>query len=85
MLALAIIETRARKKRRFLLGLADNGASLVLTLSAALLAIIGPCWPTKLRAHIGCQWDLAVSRWAGRFSLTNLSDDPGHGVAESGF
>ena len=45
---------------RFLLGLADNGAGVVLTLSATVLAIIGPCSPTEDRAHIGCQWDLPV-------------------------
>jgi hypothetical protein len=44
--ALAIIRARARKQRRVLLGLADNGANLVLTLPASVLAIIVSCSPT---------------------------------------
>jgi hypothetical protein len=36
----------------FLLGLADNGAQLMLRLSANVLAIIAPCSPTEACAHI---------------------------------
>lgn len=46
---------RARKQRLFLLGLTDNAASLLLTLSATVLVIIAPCSPRNGRAHIGCQ------------------------------
>ena len=41
-----------------MLDLADNGASVVLTLSATVLAIIGLCSLTDDRAHIDCQWVL---------------------------
>ena len=52
---LAIIGARARKRSRFLLELADNGLSVVLTFSATVLAIIASCSPTEERAHITCQ------------------------------
>jgi hypothetical protein len=48
---LAIIRVRARKQRRYLLGLTDNGAIRVVTLSASLLAIIALCSPSEDHAH----------------------------------
>jgi hypothetical protein len=47
---LAIIVAPARTQRRFLPGLADNGAGCVLTLSASVLAIIALCSPSEERA-----------------------------------
>ena len=49
------IRARARKRSRFLLGLADDGASIALTLCATVLAIIAPCLPTEDFAHISRQ------------------------------
>ena len=48
--ALAIIDGRARKQRRFLLGLAANGAGCVLTLSANVLANRASCSRLRGRA-----------------------------------
>jgi hypothetical protein len=55
LLVLAIIRARARKQSDFLLKLAANGARLILTLAASLLAIISPCSQTETSAHISCQ------------------------------
>jgi hypothetical protein len=65
-LPLAIIGARARKRRRFLLGLADNGAGRVPTLSASVLAIIVPRPPTEDLAHNPRQQDSAGHTAAGR-------------------
>ena len=52
-----------------MLGLADNGARRVLTLSATLLAIIVSCSPTDGRAHIRCQRAFGCGKPVGLFSL----------------
>src|SRR5689334_15284549 len=50
-----------------MLELTDNGATLVLRLSATVLAIITPCSPTEVRAHNSCrrQNRLEVSHFSG--------------------
>ena len=73
---LAIIGARARKRSGFLLELSDNEATLVLTLSASLLAIVASCLPTEACAHNSCQWGEPArkSRISAGLALSSASD-----------
>ena len=75
-LHLAIIGACARKQRKFLLGLGDNGAAGLLILSANVLAIVGSCLPTEECAHDSCKWKKlpVLQMMSSRFSRPNFAD-----------